>query len=121
MAIRWLRELFELPEEFGGAVVTGATMANFTGLAAARGWWAERLGFDVDAAGFAGAPAAKVYAGGYLHPSAVQALGMLGLGRETVRRLAARRGRPVRPRRPGARSSRPWTGPGDRDRATPAR
>ncbi|MBT5456277.1 MAG: aspartate aminotransferase family protein, partial [Rhodospirillaceae bacterium] len=32
----WLREIFEFPESAGGAFVTGATMANFTGLAAAR-------------------------------------------------------------------------------------
>ena len=53
----WLRELFELPPEFGGVLVTGATMANFTGLIAARSWWAERCGFDADEAGLAGAPA----------------------------------------------------------------
>ena len=38
-------------------LVTGATMANFTGLIAARSWWAERCGFDADEAGLAGAPA----------------------------------------------------------------
>jgi glutamate/tyrosine decarboxylase-like PLP-dependent enzyme len=87
VAVRWLRELFELPPEFAGALVTGATMANFTGLLAARGWWAERLGFDADAAGLAGSPAPRILSGGYLHPSAVQALGMLGMGRDAPRRL----------------------------------
>ena len=29
VAVRWLRELFELPAEFDGVFVTGATMANF--------------------------------------------------------------------------------------------
>src|SRR3954451_13119273 len=36
VALRWVRETLGLPPECGGAVVTGATMANFTGLTAAR-------------------------------------------------------------------------------------
>ena len=63
-------------------------MANFTCLIAARGWWAERAGFDADDAGLAGARPPAILSGGYVHPSAVQALGMLGLGRKNVQRLA---------------------------------
>jgi glutamate/tyrosine decarboxylase-like PLP-dependent enzyme len=87
-AIDWLRDLFELPEAFGGVLVSGATMANFTGLAAARAWWAEREGVDVDESGMSSLPAPAVLTSGYVHPSAVQAAGMLGLGRANVRRLA---------------------------------
>jgi glutamate/tyrosine decarboxylase-like PLP-dependent enzyme len=36
IALEWVRQLLGLPEGTGGAVVTGATMANFTALAAAR-------------------------------------------------------------------------------------
>ena len=32
IAVDWLRDLFELPREFQGALVTGATMANLTAL-----------------------------------------------------------------------------------------
>jgi len=81
LSVRWLRELFELPDEFGGVLVTGATMANFTCLAAARNWWAERHGLDVERDGLTGAPRVPVVSSGYLHPSAAQALGMLGIGR----------------------------------------
>jgi glutamate/tyrosine decarboxylase-like PLP-dependent enzyme len=88
IAIDWLRELFELPPEFGGALVTGTTMANFTGLAAARNWWAERHGIDVEEAGLGALPALPVLTSGYVHPSAVQAIGMLGIGRASVRRLS---------------------------------
>jgi glutamate/tyrosine decarboxylase-like PLP-dependent enzyme len=87
LSVEWLRQLFELPEEFDGVLVTGATMANFTGLAAARGWWAERQGVDVDEAGMGGLPAPVIPTSGYIHPSAMQALGMLGLGRSNVRAL----------------------------------
>ena len=83
----WLRQLFALPEEFGAVLTTGATMANFVGLAAARGWWGEQQGIDVDQAGLAGLPAPPVLSSGYIHPSAVQALGMLGMGQANVERF----------------------------------
>jgi glutamate/tyrosine decarboxylase-like PLP-dependent enzyme len=89
VATDWLRQLFELPEAFSGVLTTGATMANFVGLAAARNWWAEQLGVDVEADGLADLPAPLILSSGYLHPSAVQAIGMLGLGRANVRRLSA--------------------------------
>lgn len=91
VAIDWLRQLFELPEGFGGVLTSGATMANFVGLASARSWWAEQLGVDVDADGLAGLPQARILTSGYVHPSAVQAIGMLGLGRANVRKLGAGR------------------------------
>ncbi len=88
VAVGWLRELFELPDAFGGVLVSGATMANFTGLAAARNWWAERQGVDVEEAGLTGLPAPAVLTSGYVHSTAILALGMLGLGRGNVERLA---------------------------------
>src|SRR5215207_2155650 len=44
LALDWLRQLFELPEDFSGVLVTGGTMANFVCLSAARDWCAARLG-----------------------------------------------------------------------------
>jgi glutamate/tyrosine decarboxylase-like PLP-dependent enzyme len=88
IATDWLRELFELPEGFQGVLVTGATMANFVGLTAARSWWAERLDVEVDEQGLAGLPAPAILTSGYIHSSALQAVAMLGLGRANVERLA---------------------------------
>jgi len=87
LALEWLKELFGLPASWGGVLTTGATMANFTALAAARRWWAQRHGVDIDARGFAGLPAVPVVSSGYIHPSATKALAMLGIGRDTVRRF----------------------------------
>ena len=88
VATDWLRQLFELPEELRGVLTTGATMANFVGLAAARNRWAEQLGVDVEEDGLAGLPRPLIYSSGYIHASAVQAIGMLGWGRAGIRRLA---------------------------------
>jgi glutamate/tyrosine decarboxylase-like PLP-dependent enzyme len=89
LAVGWLKELFELPAEWGGILTTGATMANFTGLACARQWWGDRHGVDIAADGFAGLPAVPILAGGWIHASAEKALAMVGLGRGTVRRFVA--------------------------------
>ena len=83
VAIRWLLDLFDLPDDWGGVLTTGATMANFVGLACGRRWWAERHGVDLDERGFAGLPAVPVFSTGYIHASARKALAMLGLGRDS--------------------------------------
>jgi glutamate/tyrosine decarboxylase-like PLP-dependent enzyme len=85
VAVDWLKELFELPAEWGGALSTGATTANLMGLAAARQWWGECHGRDVGADGLAGLPPVPVLSSGFVHPSALKALAVLGVGRETVR------------------------------------
>jgi glutamate/tyrosine decarboxylase-like PLP-dependent enzyme len=84
VSVDWLKELFELPADWGGALTTGATTANFAGLAAARQWWGEQHGRDVGADGLAGLPPVPVLSGGFIHPSALKALAMLGIGRAAV-------------------------------------
>ncbi len=88
VSIEWLKELFGLPASWGGVLTTGATMANFVALACARRWCGERAGVDVDDLGVSAAPAITVVGGGYTHPSDIKALGMLGVGRSNVRKLA---------------------------------
>lgn len=82
-ALRWLLELLALPRG-AGAFVTGATMANFTALAAARHALLAREGWDVEAQGLFGAPPLEVVVGAEVHPSVGKALGLLGLGRDRV-------------------------------------
>jgi len=88
LAVDWLKDLFALPATWGGVLTTGATMANFTGLAAGRRWWAERHGVDIDERGFSGLPALPVFSSGYVHASATKALAMLGIGRGSVQRFS---------------------------------
>jgi glutamate/tyrosine decarboxylase-like PLP-dependent enzyme len=77
IALRWLLDLFGLPRECAGAFVTGATMANFTALAAARHAVLKRAGWDIEADGLFGAPPITVIVGAEAHPSLIKALGLL--------------------------------------------
>ncbi|HSS92351.1 MAG TPA: aspartate aminotransferase family protein [Candidatus Dormibacteraeota bacterium] len=88
VSIGWLKDLFRLPGSWGGVITTGATMANFAGLAAARRWWGLQQGVDVEADGLSGLPPMRILTSGYVHVSALKAIGMLGLGRERVRTLS---------------------------------
>jgi glutamate/tyrosine decarboxylase-like PLP-dependent enzyme len=88
VAVGWLKELFVLPASWGGVLTTGATMANFSGLAAARRWWASEHGVDLDKQGFAGLPPVPILTSGYVHASAVKAVAMLGMGRARIQRFA---------------------------------
>ena len=84
IALRWLVDLLGLPSGCGGAFVTGATMANFTALAAARHAVLKRTGWDVEADGLFGAPPITVLIGEEAHPTLTKSLGLLGLGRNQV-------------------------------------
>ncbi len=87
VSLGWLLDVLKLPAESGGAFVTGATMANFTALAAARHAVLARAGWDVEADGLFGAPLITIVVGNEAHPSLLKALGMLGLGRSRVVRV----------------------------------
>jgi glutamate/tyrosine decarboxylase-like PLP-dependent enzyme len=84
VSLRWLLDVFGLPADCGGAFVTGATVANFTALAAARHAVLARAGWDVEARGLFGAPEIQVVVSEEAHPSVIKSLGMLGMGRERV-------------------------------------
>ena len=85
LTLGWLRELFDLPPGWGGAITSGATMANVTALAAARQWWGERHGVDIAASGLSGLPPLPVLSGGFVHASVGKALATLGVGSASIR------------------------------------
>jgi glutamate/tyrosine decarboxylase-like PLP-dependent enzyme len=84
---KWLLSLLGLPADSGVGFVSGATMANFAGLAAARHALLDRQGWDVEARGLFDAPPITVVVGDEVHVSLLKALSMLGLGRERVVRV----------------------------------
>lgn len=83
-AISMLRELFGLPASFSGAFVSGATMSNFAGLAIAREWIGRQYGKSVSQEGLHSIPPVKILSG-EAHSSSFKSLGMLGLGRSSLK------------------------------------
>ncbi|HWQ35950.1 MAG TPA: pyridoxal-dependent decarboxylase [Blastocatellia bacterium] len=81
--ISLLRELFGLSAAHSGAFVTGATMANFVGLALARQWVGLQSGVSVAERGLSAVPPIKVLSGAP-HSCIFKCLSMLGLGRDAL-------------------------------------
>jgi glutamate/tyrosine decarboxylase-like PLP-dependent enzyme len=82
-------DIFNFPKTTAGAFVTGATMANFTSLAAARNCLLKSQGWAVESDGLFGAPSIDVVVGEEAHPTLFRALGLLGLGRKRVSTVPA--------------------------------
>jgi len=80
VASKWLLDLLGLPETSGVGFVTGATMSNFTCLAAARDAVLGKHGWDVAQHGLFGAPRVRVLVGAQRHDTVDLALRYLGLG-----------------------------------------
>jgi glutamate/tyrosine decarboxylase-like PLP-dependent enzyme len=84
IALTWLRGVFGLPASCVAGFVTGATMANFTALAAARHAVLRRANWNVAEDGLFGAPAIRVVVSAEAHASLLKALSLLGLGSKRV-------------------------------------
>jgi len=80
----WVVDLLGLPKGTGAGFVTCTTMANFSGLAAARSALLYRAGWNVEDNGLFGAQPLRVVVGQEVHVSLLRALAMLGLGRSRV-------------------------------------
>jgi glutamate/tyrosine decarboxylase-like PLP-dependent enzyme len=86
---RWVLDALHLPADAGVGFTTGATMANFTCIAAARHAVLARAGWDVEADGLAGAPPITLVVGEHVHASMLVALRYAGLGPARAVRIAA--------------------------------
>ncbi len=84
----WLLDLLGLPATSSVGFVTGATIANFVCLAAARGELLRRIGWDVERQGLFGAPVIEVLIGADAHATVFSGLRYLGLGSERVKTIA---------------------------------
>jgi glutamate/tyrosine decarboxylase-like PLP-dependent enzyme len=79
--IQLLLDLFELPRDYFGGLVTGATMSNFTCLGVARQWLGKESGKDFAKDGVSGNP--KILTA-TAHSSAIKSLSMLGIGSKNI-------------------------------------
>jgi len=75
----WMLDLLGLPGGSDVGFTTGATMANFVGLAAARKWTLDRTGWDLDRLGLSGSPGITVFVGVERHATIDLVLRYLGL------------------------------------------
>lgn len=80
VSAKWLLDLLGLPRTASVGFVTGATVANFVALAAARGEQLRRAGWDVERDGLFGAPPIHVLIGADAHATVFSGLRYLGLG-----------------------------------------
>jgi len=85
VAARWLLDILRLPGECSVGFVTGATMAGFACLAAARTAVLARVGWDVETEGLMGAPAVRLFVGKDAHVTIHAALRYLGFGDRATR------------------------------------
>ncbi|WOH19429.1 pyridoxal-dependent decarboxylase [Paenarthrobacter sp. GOM3] len=79
-AAAWLLDLLHLPASADVGFTTGATTANFVGLAAGRQYLMDEAGWDLEALGLNGGPRITTFAGRERHAAVDLALRYLGLG-----------------------------------------
>lgn len=84
IAADWVVDLLGLPEQSSVGFVTGAQMATWTCLAAARHQVLATAGWDVEARGLRGAPQVHVVAGARRHGTIDRALRFLGFGTDEI-------------------------------------
>lgn len=87
VAASWVLEALGLPSTAVATFCAGATVANLTGILAARDALLARAGWDVGERGLAGAPPIRVIVGDEVHASALKALRLAGLGVATAERV----------------------------------
>jgi glutamate/tyrosine decarboxylase-like PLP-dependent enzyme len=88
VAARWLLDMLGLPQDCSVGFVTGATMANFVCLAAARNAVLARVGWNVERDGLADSPPVRLFVGADAHVTIFAALRYLGFG-DRVSRVAS--------------------------------
>ncbi|MES0881739.1 pyridoxal phosphate-dependent decarboxylase family protein [Roseibium sp. SCP14] len=83
VALSWIVDLLELPQETSGAFTTGATMANMTLLVTARDTLLTRQGHS-RGAGLVGAPPLRIVASREIHATVLKSVRMAGLSTDGI-------------------------------------
>ncbi|NUT39627.1 MAG: aspartate aminotransferase family protein [Thermoactinospora sp.] len=83
-AARWSCDLLGLPGDAIAAFCSGASVANLTGILAARDALLHRAGWSVDRRGLTGAPPLRVIASAEIHATVAKALRAAGFGADHV-------------------------------------
>ncbi len=80
----WLKDIFNLPDETVAGFVSGTSVANFCGLAAARYRILKKYDWDINDKGLFGAPKIRIVAGKQAHSTVTKAISLLGFGKDNV-------------------------------------
>lgn len=80
----WLIELFGLPPHTAAGFVSGSSMANFCGLAAARYRVLKNQGWDITEKGLFDAPKIRIVTGRHAHSTILKAISLVGLGKNNI-------------------------------------
>jgi len=91
LAMRWLIGLLGFPANFAGTFTAGGSTANLIGLGAARQHAGERMGLHPSRDGNQGLVEPRVYCSTQTHHVVGRALGVLGLGRRSLREVRLNR------------------------------
>ncbi|MEL6720578.1 MAG: aminotransferase class V-fold PLP-dependent enzyme, partial [Bacteroidota bacterium] len=81
---KWLIELFGLPDSTVAGFVSGTSMANFCGLAAARYRILKNKGWDITEQGMFDAPKIRVVTCRQAHSTILKAISLIGLGKSNI-------------------------------------
>ncbi len=81
---QWLQQLFKLPQNTAAGFVSGTSLANFSGLAAARFHQLEKLGWNVNEKGLNGSPKLRIITGDHAHSTVIKAISLLGFGYKNI-------------------------------------
>ena len=81
---KWLRDLFNLPQNTAAGFVSGTSTANLCGLAAARYRILKRNDWDINEKGMRNSPSIRIVTGTQSHSTVLKAIGILGLGTENI-------------------------------------
>lgn len=81
---RWLVDLFGLPDKTVAGFVSGSSMANFCGLAAARYRILKEQNWDITEKGLFDAPKIRVVTGKHAHATVLKAISLIGLGKSNI-------------------------------------
>ena len=85
IVLAWVCEALHLPAGCAGGLVTSATMANLTGIVAARYSLLAKAGWNVNDDGMFGAPPIEVVVGEEIHSLTLKALALAGFGKKRVK------------------------------------
>ncbi len=84
VAADWILEMLDLPRQCGVGFVSGATMAGFTALCAARYRLYKRMGYDLKRCGIRNAPKIRFVVSDDIHPTNIVALQYMGYGTDEL-------------------------------------